>query len=134
MKCKDDLEKLDKKLYSEVSKDRKKSDKRDKSVIVTDDIITIFKAFEGNDITIEIFAKDMASVPMTNLEAAKLLSLADRVQKYENNIYTLTEENIALKRSMEIMDAKHTELTGIFLYLKLNLRIWPKSYQPQSPH
>ena len=64
----------------------------------------------------------MASVPMTNLEAAKLLSLADRVQKYENNIYTLTEENIALKRSVAIMDAKYTELTGQVLIFETKLK------------
>ena len=67
-KCKDDLSKINQKLYIEVSKKRNTTDRRDKSVVLTEDIIEIFKAFEGTDKKLDIKAKDASNIPLGNLE------------------------------------------------------------------
>ena len=76
--CKDNLGSINQKLLTEVSKKRNTTDKRDKSIILTEDIIEIFKALEGNNKKLDIIAKDANSVPIDNLEAAKLMSLSSR--------------------------------------------------------
>ena len=114
-KCKDNLSKINQKLYIEVSKKRNTTERRDKSVVLTEDIIEIFKAFESKDKKLDIKAKDASNIPLGNLESACLLSVSSRINKVEN-------ENTELKKNIASLKADNCELTGRVITLEARLK------------
>ena len=89
---------------------------------VTEDIIEIIKAFQGNNIKLDIKAIDANNIPRGNLESARLLSVSSRVNKVENDFYTLSKENIELKKDIANLKANNDELTGKVITLETSLK------------